>query len=122
MPWHLISWSETGTNFLTDDSDSDSFDDEVPLEDLMNATNISALTSKKTLAGSSRPLTGEQNESFLDNENAGNEASCSISTVTNNPSSFYFKKIKQKALKIWYVVWQIELFNEQFYEDTESSW
>ena len=32
------------------------------------------------------------------------------------------KKFKQKALKIWYVVWQIKLFNEQFYEGTKPRW
>ena len=68
MPSHLISSSgtgsivptddgdssETGSNVQTDDGDSDSSDDKVP--------PIS--TSKKTLAGSSRPLTEEQNEYF----------------------------------------------------------
>ena len=107
MPSHFISWRGTGSNILTDDSVSDTFDDEVPLEDLMNATNILISTSKKTLAGSSGPLTGEQNESFLSNENAdnenylgnehvGNEASCSTSVVKNNQGSFYFKKNSNK--------------------------
>ena len=59
---------ELAPNIPTDDSDSDTFDEEKPLEDLMNATNIPISTSKKTLAGSSRPLTGEQNESSLSTE------------------------------------------------------
>ena len=73
----------------------------------MNATNILISTSKKTLPGSSGPLTGEQNESLLSNENAdyknslgkenvGNDSSCSTSTVKNNPSSFYFEKNSNK--------------------------
>ena len=61
MPFHLISSSGTGSNIPTDNSDSDRFDDEVPLEDMMNATNIPISTSKKTLAGSSGLLIGEQN-------------------------------------------------------------
>ena len=73
MPSHLISSSGIGSNIPTDDSDPDSFDDEVPLEDLINATNISISTSKKTLAESSRLLTGEQNESSLGNENGDDE-------------------------------------------------
>ena len=108
MPSHLTSSSGTGSNIPTDDSDSDAFDDEVPPEDLMNATNIPISTSKKTLAGSSRRLTGEHNESSLSNENAddenslgneniGNEASCSTSTIKNNPSSFHLKKIQIKS-------------------------
>ena len=91
MLLHLISSSGTGSIILTDDRDSDRFDDELPLEDLMNATDIPVSTSKKTLAGSSRPVTGNQNESSLSNENAddknylgnanvGSEASCSAST------------------------------------------
>ena len=43
-----------------------------------------------------KSLTGEQNESFLDNQNADTEASSSISTVKNNPISFYFKKKSNK--------------------------
>ena len=86
----------------------------------MNVTNIPVSTSKKTVAGSSRPLLevvdcllGKHNESFVVNENANgkyslgnehvaNEAGCSTFMFKNNPSSFYFKKqkIKQKALKI----------------------
>ena len=65
IPSHLISSSGTSSNIPTDDSNSDTFDEEERLEDLMNATNISISTSKKNLAGSSRPLTGEQNESSL---------------------------------------------------------
>ena len=68
----------------------------------MNATNIRVSNNKKTLAGSRRPLTGEQNESSLSNENAGgenslgnenfgNEASFSTSTIKNHPRSFDFK-------------------------------
>ena len=75
----------------------------------MNATNILISTSKKTLPGSSGPLTGEQNESLLSNENAdyknslgkenvGNDSSCSTFTVKNNPSSFYFEKNSNKKL------------------------
>ena len=41
----------------------------------MNATNIRISTSKKTLAESTRPLTGEQNKSSLGNENADDENS-----------------------------------------------
>ena len=107
MPLHLISSSGTGSNNPTNDSYSDTFDDEVFSEDLMNATNIPILTRKKSLAGDSRPLTGMQNESFLSNENAadesslgneivGNEVSCSNSAVKNNPSSFYLKKNQTK--------------------------
>ena len=106
----LISSSGIGSNIPTDDSDSDTFDDEVPLEYPINATNIPISSSKKILAGSSRPLTGEQNESSLSNENVdnensfgrenvGNEASCSTSTAKNNRSSFYFKKKKKKSNK-----------------------
>ena len=76
----------------TDDSHSDSLDDEVSLEGLMNATSIPISTSKNTLAGSSRPPTWGQNESSLGKENAddenslgkenvANKASCSTSTV-----------------------------------------
>ena len=99
MPSHLISSSGTGSNVPTDDSNSETFDDEVPLEDLTNATNISISNDKKTLAWSSRPLTREQNESSLSDENAddensfgnknvGNEASCSTSTAKNDPRVF----------------------------------
>ena len=74
----------------------------------MNSTNIPISTSKKTPAGSSRSLTDEQNkyslgnenaddEHSLGNENVGTEVSCLTSTVTNNPSSFYFKIIKTKT-------------------------
>ena len=103
MPSRFISVTGTGSNTSTDDSNSGTFDDEVPLEDLMNATNIPISTSKKTLAGSSGLFSGEQNESSLSNENAddenslgnenfGNEAGCSTSTDKNNPSSSCFKK------------------------------
>ena len=112
MPSHLISSSETSSNIPTDNDDLDTFDNEVPLEDLINATNIPTSTSRKTLAVSSRWLNVEQNksslsnenvddENSLDNENVGNEASCPISTVKNHPGSFYLKrKFKQKALEI----------------------
>ena len=63
----------------------------------MNSTNIPISTSKKTPAGSSRSLTEEQNKYSLGNENVGTEVSCLTSTVTNNPSSFYFKIIKTKT-------------------------
>ena len=71
---HLISSSGTCSNIPTDDSDSITFDDdnEVPLEDPMNAANIPISTSKKTFSGGSGPLTGEQNESSLSNKNADN--------------------------------------------------
>ena len=107
MPSHLISSSETSSNIPTDNDDLDIFDNEVPLEDLINATNIPTSTSKTTLAVSCRRLNVEQNESSLSNENAddenslgnenvGNEASCLISTVKNHPGSFYFKKNSNK--------------------------
>ena len=44
-PSHLTLSGESGSNVSIDDSDSDSFDDEVLLEDLMNATNIPISTS-----------------------------------------------------------------------------
>ena len=56
---------ERCSNIPTNDSDSDTFDEEVPLKDLNNAINIPISTSKKTLAGSSRRLTGKQNETSL---------------------------------------------------------
>ena len=83
MPSHLISSSRTGSNIPTDDSDSDTFDDEVPVEDQINATNILVSSSIKTLAGSSRPLTGEQNESSLSNESADDENSLGNENVDN---------------------------------------
>ena len=69
---HLISSSGTGSNIATDGSDSNTLDDddEVTLEDLMNATNIPISTSKKSFSERSGLLTGEQNESSLSNENA----------------------------------------------------
>ena len=48
----LVEWSCAVVITTTFD------DDKLPLEDLINATNIPISTSKKTLAGSSRPLTG----------------------------------------------------------------
>ena len=88
----------------TDDSHSDSLDDEVPLEGLMNATNIPISTSKNTLAGSSRPPTQGQNESSLGKENANDEnslgnknvakkASCSTSTVKKVLRQLPWRKI-----------------------------
>ena len=83
MPSHLISSSRTGSNIPTDDSVSDTFDNEVPVEDQINATNIPVSSSIKTLAGSSRPLTGEQNESSLSNESADDESSLGNENVDN---------------------------------------
>ena len=75
MSSHLISSSGTGSNIQADDRNSDTFDDKVLLEDLRNTLNIPISTNKKSLAGSSRQLTGEQNESSLSNKNAGDENS-----------------------------------------------
>ena len=83
MPSHLISSSRTGSNISTDDSVSDTFDNEVSVEDQINATNIPVSSSIKTLAGSSRPLTGEQNESSLSNESADDESSLGNENVDN---------------------------------------
>ena len=68
----------------------------------MSSTNISILTNNRTLAGSSRPLTEEQNEYSFGDENADdknslgivdNETSCLAFTVTR---SFYLKKLSNK--------------------------
>lgn len=78
----------------------------------MSSINVSVLTNKKTLAGSSGPLTEEQNKYSLGDENAndknylgitnvGNETRCLTSTVTR---SFYFKKYSNKKRSRSYVL------------------
>ena len=58
IPSHFIASKRTGSNIPTDNSDSDTFDNEVSPENQVNAANIPVLTIKKTLAGCSRPLPG----------------------------------------------------------------
>ena len=72
MPTLLISSSGTSSNISTDNSDSDSTDDEVPLQEL-NSTNVPVSTSRKPVAGSRKPFTEDQNKYSLGNENADDE-------------------------------------------------
>lgn len=66
----------------------------------MSSINVSVLTNKNILAGSSRPLTEEQNKYSLVDENADDKNSLGITNVGNETRyltstiarSFYFKK------------------------------